>query len=574
LKLHALRILGLGFVVVCVLGLPLAAAPAPGTSKISGVVVDPAGTPQMGATVVVSSEQLGGGSPLEIHTNDRGRFSTVALPAGLYSIRVTLAGFLPAIEQHVEVNSEHSTLLQIVLGSVFSPFETQKRGQEQPVNTDDWTWVLRTSAATRPVMRWQDDDSTSDAGTEIYSSDASNEPALRARLVLASGADHPGSIGDSADSPSTSFGYDIGLGGKGQFILAGQYSEENGASAGGFAGEWLPTGQLGAGPVTTILVRESRLGPGGPTFRGVRLSHEDELALGDMVSIRYGADYVMAGFNGSTQALRPRAEVAVQISPTWRADAIVATHPWQDPTSGTDSMQAAFNTLDAFPTLLLRDGHPVLEDGLHEELAFDHALNTHADLIASVFHDLSSHTAVIGRDGPSGNPDFLQDYFSEAFAYDGGSTSSGGARLVFRDKINNNLTTTVVYAYAGALAPNGIVSAELRNELATRYRQSVAGAITATVPKAHTKLTTSYKWLSGTTVSRQDPYGESLYHLDPYLSLEIRQPLPSMFPGHMEVQADLGNLLAQGYVPIASNDGSVVLVPAYRYFRGGLSLQF
>ncbi len=571
MNLRALRILGFGFV-VCALALPTSAAP--GTSKISGVVVDPTGTPQMGATVVVSSEQMGGGSPLEIHTNDRGRFSTVALPAGLYSIRVTLAGFLPAIEQHVEVNSDHSTLLQIVLGSVFSSFDTQRRGQGQPVNTDDWTWVLRTSAATRPVMRWQDDQSASDGGSEIYSSDASNAPALRARLELTSGADHPGSIGDSADSPSTSFGYDIGLGGKGQFILAGQYSEENGFSSGGFAGEWLPTGQLGAGPVTTILVRESRLGPGGPTFRGVRLSHEDALALGNMVSIRYGADYVMAGLNGSTQALRPRAEVAVQISPTWQADAIVATHPWQDPTSGTDAMQAAFNTLDAFPTLLLRDGHPVLEDGLHEELAFDHALSAHADLIASVFHDLSSHTAVIGRDGPGGSPDFLQDYFSQAFAYDGGSSSSGGARLVYRDKINNNLTTTIVYAYAGALAPNGIVSTELRNELSTRYRQSLAGAVTTTVPKLHTKLTTSYKWLSGTTVSRQDPYGESLYHLDPYLSLEIRQSLPSIFPGHMEVQADLGNLLAQGYVPIASGDGSVLLVPAYRYFRGGLSLQF
>jgi len=40
------------------------------------------------------------------------------------------------------------------------------------------------------------------------------------------------------------------------------------------------------------------------------------------------------------------------------------------------------------------------------------------------------------------------------------------------------------------------------------------------------------------------------------------------------VQADMGNLLAQGYVPITTRDGSFVLVPAYRYFRGGLSLQF
>jgi Carboxypeptidase regulatory-like domain len=571
LNLRALQILGFGFA-VCLLALPAGAAP--GASKISGVVVDPAGTPQMGATVVVSSEQLGGGSPLEIRTNDRGRFSTAALPAGLYSIRVSLAGYLPAIEQHVEVNTDHATLLEIVLGTVFSSFDKLRRAPDQPVNTDDWTWVLRSSAATRPVMRWQDDSAANDSASVVYSSDASSGPAMRARLELTSGADHPGSIGDLADSPGTSFAYDIGVGGKGQFVLAGQYSEDDGASAGGFAGEWLPSGQVGTGAVTTILVRESRLGPAGPTFRGLRLSHEDALALGDMVSIRYGADYVMAGFNGSTSALRPRAELAVQMSPAWQADAIVATHPWQEPSSGVDAMQAALDTMDAFPTLLLRDGRPELEDGLHEELAIDHSLNSHIDLVASVFHDLSSHTAVIGRGGPGGNPDFLQDYFSEAFAYDGGSTSSGGARLVYRDKISSNLTTTIVYAYAGALAPNGVISQELRNELATRYRQSLAAAVTTTLPHTKTKVTTSYKWLSGTTVSRQDPYGESLYHLDPYLSMEIRQPLPSIFPGHMEVQADLGNLLAQGYVPISSGDGSVMLVPAYHYFRGGLSLQF
>jgi hypothetical protein len=223
--------------------------------------------------------------------------------------------------------------------------------------------------------------------------------------------------------------------------------------------------------------------------------------------------------------------------------------------------------------MLVRDGRPVLENGLHEELAVDHALSPRADLIAAVFHDLSSHTAIIGRGGP-GSPDFLQDYFSEAFAYDGGSSSSGGARLAFRDKISNNLTTTVVYAYSGALAPNGAASTLLREELATRYRQSLGAAASATVPRFGTKFTASYKWLSGPTVSHQDAYGESLYHIDPYLSMEIIQPLPNIFPCHMTVQADMGNLLALGYVPISSGDGAVVLVPAYRYFRGGLSLQF
>jgi hypothetical protein len=218
----------------------------------------------------------------------------------------------------------------------------------------------------------------------------------------------------------------------------------------------------------------------------------------------------------------------------------------------------------------------VLENDWHEEIAVAHSLSKRADLTAAVFHDSSGHTAVIGRGGAT-NPDFLQDYFSAAFAYDGGASSSTGARLAYRQKVTDDVTVSVVYAYAGALAPGADTAgagAGLRDQLATRYRQSLAGRVSTTVPRFGTKFAASYKYLSGPTVSRQDAYGESLYRVDPYLSMEIRQPLPSVFPGHMEVQADVGNLLAQGYVPISTSDGSVVLVPSYRYFRGGLSLQF
>jgi hypothetical protein len=75
-------------------------------------------------------------------------------------------------------------------------------------------------------------------------------------------------------------------------------------------------------------------------------------------------------------------------------------------------------------------------------------------------------------------------------------------------------------------------------------------------------------------VSQQDAYGQSTYHLDPYFSLQLRQKLPSFIPGHAEILADAGNIFAQGYVTLATNDGQVVLVPTYRFFRGGVSFQF
>lgn len=569
MSLRVIRVLGLGCF-ACFFALSLAAAPKEG--RISGIVVDPAGTPQMGATVLVSPEQILSASPIRLLTNDRGRFSTAVLPAGLYSIKVTLAGFLPAMEQHIQVDDQRATLLEIVLGSVFSSFEKLRRPADQPVAADDWTWVLRTSAATRPVLRWQDEQGAVASGRNA--AETAGAQPVRGRLQLTSGAGHPGSVANLASSPATAFVYDMGVGAAGQLLMAAQFSYEDTSTSAGFAGEWLPSGRPGVGPVTTLLVRESHLNPDGPAFRGLRLSHDDQLALSDLVSIRFGAEYLVAGFNGTTYALRPHGEVAVQLAQGWLASVTVATRPWQDVGLTEGALQSALNTLDAFPTLLIRDGRPVLENGLHQEIAIKHTLSQRADLSAAVFHDVATHTAVIGRGG-SANPDFLQDYFSAAFAYDGGASSSTGARLAYRQKVTDNLNATVVYSYAGALVPVGDSAASgLRDELATRYRQSLAGRVSTTVPLLGTKLTTSYKWLNGPAVSRQDPYGESLYRVDPYLSMEIRQPLPSVFPGHMEVQANMGNLLAQGYVPISTSDGAVVLVPSYRYFRGGLSLQF
>ena len=566
---RTIRLLGLASL-VCLFVLPLRAAP-PNAARISGVVVDPAGTPQMGATVVVSSEQLfDSASSIRLLTNARGRFSTSVLPVGMYSITVTLAGFLPAVEQHIQVDSDHAALLQIVLGSVLSSFEKLRRPADQQVAADDWTWVLRTSAATRSVFRWQDVPDANADGSE-------GQPASRvhARLEVTSGADHPGSVSDDADSPGTAFAYGVGVGSTGQMLMAGQFSYQDAASSAGLAAEWLPSGEAGVGAVTTILVRESSLMPGGPTFRGLRVSHDDELSLGNRVSIRYGGEFLMAGFNGTTSTLRPRAEVTVQISSGWRASAIAAARPWQNDMASGGTLESAVDTLDALPTLLIRDGRPVFESGLHEELAVDHTLGKHSNISAAVFHDFSRHTAVIGRGGAVDGPDFLQDYFSEAFAYDGGSSSSTGARVAYQHKIGSHVDTTIVYAYAGALAPNGNSAAQsLRDELDTRYRQSVAGRVSATVPRFGTQFSASYKWLSGATVSRLDAYGESIYQVDPYLSMQIRQPLPNVFPCHMEVQADVGNLLAQGYVPLATGDGSVMLIPSYRFFKGGLSLQF
>jgi hypothetical protein len=556
-------------VLLCLL--PLSAIGAPNSGKISGVVLDSSGTPQMGATVFVSSDQLLGSSA-ELLTNDRGRFSTALLPSGTYSIKVTLAGFLPVMEEHILVNDERTTLLEIVLGSIFSSLERLQRQSDQPIAADEWTWVLRSASATRPVLRWQDDGEI--FGVPPGQFETAQNQAGRMRLELTSGSDHPGSVSNPADTPGTALVYDLSLGGHDQLLMASQFSYESGSYSGGFATQWIPSGEPGVGPVTTILIRQSQLGPDGPTFRGLRMSYDNSFVIGDRISLRYGSDFVMAGLAGTTASVRPRAEMAVQLAPTWQVSVLAAANGWQNSAGDQSTLQSALNTLDQFPILLMRDGHSVLENGLHEELAIEHAFSKNATLTVALFNDRSTHTAVFGHGSVAG-PDYLQDFFSNVFAYDAGESSSLGTRVAYHQKFSDNVTATVIYEYAGALSPTEDPSqAALRNQLAMRYRQSVGGRLTARVPRIGTKFTAGYKWINGPAVSAMDPYGESLYHLDPYLSLGIHQPLPSFIPGHAELLADCGNLFAQGYVPLATPDGRVVLIPTYRFIRGGLSFQF
>jgi hypothetical protein len=574
LKLRTILGLGLGCL-LCAYASPLSATPNSG--KISGVVLDPSGTAQMGASVVITAERVFGDSQLQLLTNARGRFSTSALPAGPYSIKVTLAGFLPAIEQHIEVTDERTTLLEVVLGSVFSSFEKLRQQPNQRADKDDWTWVLRSSAATRSVMQWQDPRVVV-LGQESQETEAS-APTTRGQVLLSSGGDHPGSIGAQADSPSTAFAYDMGMGNNANLVMAGQFSYERGAGAESFAGEWLPPSRAGVGPVTTLMVRQSQLGPSGPVFRGLRMSHNDQLALSDRVSVRYGGEIVAVGFMGkTTTTLSPRGEVDVQLARDWKLAGIVAAHPWESAGAATTTdTDSALNTLDAFPTVLLRRGRPLTEDNLHEEIAVEHVLGQNARVSAAFFHDASNHTAVMGVGGAANAPDFLQDYFSQAFAYDGGSSSSSGARVAYQQKLSNDVDTVLVYAYGGALAPDGRFPPDgpMRSQLSTEARHSVAARASATLPALGTRFTAGYKWISGPVVSQQDTYGQSSDHIAPYLSAQIHQPLPAFFfAGHMQIEADAGNLLAQGYVPLATSRGKVILVPSCRYFRGGLSFQF
>lgn len=553
-----------------------ATEPSPG--RISGVVLDETGMPQMGATVVIASESLIAADAVHLFTNGNGRFISSTLSPGAYVVRVTLAGFLPVLRADVQVNSRETTRVRIEMGSVFSGLaDLHQRPDQHPAN-DDWGWVLRAAAATRPILRWQEipASSTDDPSADPFTEATLNENKWHSRLDVSSGV-RPGSATSFSDSPATAVAYEESVGAAGQLLFAGQFSYESESPNGGFAAIWLPTGNSKDGPVSSAVVRQSRLGPEGPLFRGVRFDQQGVLALDDNVTIRYGAEYLLTTLNNATaDGVRPRAELAVRLPHEWQGSVLVASRPWPEQSpEAVGPLESAVDSLDAFPTMLFHNGRPVLEGGWHEEVALEHLLHKNGRVLVAAFHDRSSDMAVYGQgNAVASNSDFLQDFFSDGFAYDSGNADSYGMRAAYQEKFRDNISTTLVYAWAGALSPLTQMApdSDLRDILAVRQLNSVAGSVSSQIPVTKTRVTAGYKWLDGTAVSRQDEFGEAYFGVDPYLNLVIRQPIPCMH--HMQAVADFGNLLAQGYVPITTRDGSIVLVSAYRTFRGGISVQF
>lgn len=551
-----------------------------GPGKLAGVVLDGTGTPQMGASVELLAEASGVTAARDLLTNTQGVFRGDKLAPGLYTVRVTLAGFLPTLEKHVRITPNITTVVRVQMESMFASLEQLRR---QPVNIpvegDDWKWVLRSASATRPVLEWIGDPQIVQVADASRDRGRPRQP--RARLEFTDGARHPGSGSNLVSAPATAFAYDQSLGGTSRMILAGQMSYDQDAPAGSIATVWLPTGSLGAGPHTALVLRQAKLGAEGQIFRGVRFDQGGSIALGDRAILSYGGEYVLVGLGAAASSLRPRTKLSVRVNDDWNATLIFTSLPngpgpleAEDGDASNSALGATLNELDGFPTLLWRGGKPVLQKGWHEEAAAERKLGTRGKVQVAAFHDDNRHVAVFGRGNNLPTADYFQDYFSNGFAYDGGSSSSWGTRVALREKLGDEIELTAVYAFAGALAPGDDMNGILRDVLRTAPRHSLGASVSGKVPRAGTKVEAGYKWVNGVTVSRVDLYGESIYQLDPYLHIGVRQPLPKFALGRWEAEADCDNLLAQGGVTLNTKDGRTTLLPAFRSFRGGLSVQF
>jgi hypothetical protein len=229
--------------------------------------------------------------------------------------------------------------------------------------------------------------------------------------------------------------------------------------------------------------------------------------------------------------------------------------------------------------MALNNGVPQVENAQHQEVSVSRRLGDTSIQVAA-YMDRLHNLVLTGAGDPSGYAtDVLPDVYSGTFSYAySPGLSTTGVRIVIQRKISGDLTATIDYANGGAITADSLVAWQnLAQALAASRENSVGAKLSGFIPVSHTRWIASYKWTSGNTLSAVDAFNASPGQTDPYLSVFIRQPLPSssLVPAKMEALLDLRNVLAQGYLPVNGQDGRpVYMVQAARSLRGGLAFTF
>jgi len=563
----------------CLLVVLLAGSPvfAASVGVITGYVKDSSGAPQLGAVVNIftSAATLG----TTVYTDAQGFYSATNLRPGTYQVKVTAASFLPTWQQNVVLRSGARLLINITLSTLTDALKLLPPKHPSATEADDWHWTLR-SAANRPVLRALKKDHHDGSDVVVVSNpEKPDDHSLKARVAFMAGspADGFGSAGDM----TTVFALEKSLFSSGMLSFNGNIGSASGDPTGVLRASYAHDFGESSRPTLTLTYRRFAA-PGlaveNSPYAALELNTSDRMTVAGFIDLEYGAALQSMEFAKRVAALRPYGAVEIHLSPDMVVEYRYATsEPDTRASKGYDS--APVDLSESGPRMALTNGWPEVENARHQEVSVSRRMGNTSVQVAAYMDHLRNLVLTGAGDPSSYSEDVLPDVYSGTFSYAyNPGLSTTGVRVVIQHKISGDLTATFDYANGGAVTADSLVAFQnLAQALATSRENSVGAKLAGFVPVSHTRWIASYKWTSGNTLSAVDAFNASPGQTDPYLSIFIRQPLPSssLVPAKMEALLDMRNVLAQGYLPANGQDGrTVYMVQAARSLRGGLAFTF
>ncbi len=561
--------------VVFFLLIALGSAPLHGAARgsVSGLVRDSAGIPQVGAQVQLLRPDLS--LIASVYTNSDGRFTIASVAPGRYAVKAMGDWFLPSLRENVRVRS--NTIVNLTLNSLYEVMQwLPETPRAANARKDDWAWTLR-SAANRPLLRWLED------GPLVVVSDSPRRrPRLMARL-MASGQE--GAFGESGERISA----EVENTPSDSRELLARVDFAPGTDAGmesmlGFRQDLGFAGSVQS--VAAIALHPEMDAAGSEGLNEAAVRSWETIHLGDEFEVEAGSNQVLARLSSvspdTVVALLPFASAGwINGNSTvgYRMTTMMPDEQNRGDAQGTEAQSW-------LPALSARDGALAMEHGLHQELGWERQTDL-SDVSVQFYADKIDNPAVEAMSNfTAGDPAagmVLLDSVSGLIHAAGPGFSTAGVTASFQHALPGGHQMRVSYADGGALVmpalsaddPQSISLAELVASLQPRRAQSYSLSLSGTLDGSGTRWRASYRWQPEDTITAVAPFAPDGDL--PYLSLHLRQPLHLRTDGanRLDLLLEVRNLLAQGYRPFLTSDGSLLLFSQdQRGIRAGLALTF
>jgi hypothetical protein len=568
------------------------------SGSIVGFVTDPAGIPQMGASVLLYNRY---DRPLQrVLTTENGLFSFDSLLPDTYAIRVTLASFLPALKRNIVVQPGMQSLLNVNMASLFSSIQLvyMAPGQRALMN-DEWKWVLRSSSATRPVLRFVPGVNIS-APTARESSSSSVFSDTRGLVRVSAGDQGRVSFLGNEPDLGTAFALATSVFGQNQVHVSGNvgYSSYSGVPTAAIQTSFRRELPGGMSPQVRVTMRQLFLparvgvgvlsGQGGvPALRTLSAAVLDRAQLTGSLRLEYGGSLDSVTFLDRLNYFSPYARLTYDGGDLGVLQFSYASGaPPAELFTGAGETEAELQqdlaALALFPRVSLRAGTARVQRTESFEAGYRKSVGSRTYSVAAYREKVNNAAVTVTSPAPlPSSPDLLPDLFSESWVFNAGRYQGLGYMASVTQNLGENFDLTMAYGSGEALTADRAARRtgspnDLHDLIQTDRRYSLTARVAGTVPQTGSQFVTSYQWSNLRSLTPAHMFLTQRVREGLGLNLLVRQPIPyfSGLPGRLEATADMRNLLAQGYVPLDSGGGRVYLMHTPRSLRGGLSFIF
>ncbi len=526
-----------------------AAPPNKLSGAIVGFVTNSAGVPQMGATVLLfnSLERL----TVRALSDEYGSFMFGSLAPGSYSVRVSLASFLPALKRNIVVQPGMRSLLSINLAGVLSSIElVYSSTGSSSIMSDEWKWVLRGSSATRPVLRF---------GPRVSIADPKGRSSSAGSLfsethgVVKFSAGDQGDVSQLGNEPDlgTAFALATSVFGDNRIHVSGNfgYSSATGIPAAGFRTSYSrgPDGRTSAQVNLTLreLYLPARTGAGlltgqegaAPALRTMSVGFLDQKAIGEGLHLEYGFSMESVSFLNTLNYFSPYGRLTYDLGENGAVEfAFNSGLPpgefFVSQRGASSELQQDLAALSLFPRVSLRDGHARVQRANNLELAYHITIGSRTYGLAAYRESVTNAAlTMVAPPGVVPPSDLLPDLLSNSSVFNAGDYSSAGYMASVTQALGENFGLTLAGGSGNALIPiQADLSAgggdEFRRMLRHGQRRWLALKFAATAPVTGTQFTTSYRWADGRSLTAPHLYLTQSFRSDIGWNVHFRQPVP------------------------------------------------